>query len=72
MSKFIMGELTYTPSHCECCGIKNEDFTVYKNGTKTSRITLPIAGFYSIYSNLKNSAFSVKHVDPASLKRHRL
>src|SRR5690625_5173301 len=33
-SKFITGTLTYQPSCCE-----NENYTVYKNGTKTSRIT---------------------------------
>lgn len=59
-AKFITGKLTYTPTHCECCGIKNEDFTVYKNGTKTSRITLPIAGIYPTYLNLKKQRFFCK------------
>src|SRR5690625_2550665 len=38
-SKFITGTLTYQPSCCENCGVKNENYNVYKNGTKTSRIT---------------------------------
>lgn len=59
-AKFITGKLTYTPSYCECCGIKNEDFIVYKNGTKTSRITLPIAGIYPTYLNLKKQRFFCK------------
>lgn len=60
MSKFITAKLTYTPTHCECCGIKNEDYTVYKNGTKTSRITLPISGVYPTYLNLKKQRFFCK------------
>ena len=59
-AKFITGKLTYTPSHCECCGVKNEDFIVYKNGTKTSRITMPIAGVYPTYLNLKKQRFFCK------------
>src|SRR5699024_2499011 len=51
MAKFITAKLTYTPAYCECCGVKNEDYTIYKNGTKTSRITLPISGVYTTYLN---------------------
>jgi len=51
MSKFISAKLTYTPTHCECCGVKNENYTVYKNGTKISRITLPMFGVYPTYLN---------------------
>src|SRR5699024_10226713 len=50
-SKFITGTLTYQPSCCENCGVKNENYMVYKNGTKMSRITLPIAGIYPTYLN---------------------
>jgi len=60
MSKFISAKLTYTPTHCECCGIKNENYTVYKNGTKTSRITLPMAGVQPTYLNLKKQRFYCK------------
>src|SRR5690625_3162317 len=59
-AKFITGKLTYTPIYCECCGVKNEDYTVYKNGTKTSRITLPISGAYPTYLNLKKQRFYCK------------
>lgn len=59
-AKFITGKLTYTPAYCECCGIKNGNFTVYKNGTKTSRITLPIAGIYPTYLYLKKQRFFCK------------
>src|SRR5690625_3108130 len=60
MFKFITAKLTYTPSHCECCGVVNEDYIVYKNGTKTSRITLPITGVYPTYLNLKKQRFFCK------------
>jgi len=59
-SKFITGTLTYHSSCCENYGIKNENYTVYKNGTKTSRITLPIAGIYPTYLNLKKQRFFYK------------
>ena len=42
--KYISGKLSYIPTHCVKCGVKNTDFTVYKNGTQLSRITLPITG----------------------------
>ena len=59
-SKFITGTLTYQPSCCEKCGVKNENDTIYKNGTKSSRITLPIAGIYPTYLNLKKQRFFCK------------
>src|SRR5699024_12648363 len=60
MAKFITAKLTYTPAYCECCGVRNEDYTSYKNGTKTSRITLPISGAYTTYLNLKKQRFYCK------------
>ena len=60
MAKFITAKLTYTPAYCECCGVKNEDYTIYKNGSKTSRITLPISGIYPTYLNLKKQRFYCK------------
>lgn len=59
-AKFITGKLTYTPTHCEHCGVKNENYIIYKNGTKTSRITLPITGVYPTYLNLKKQRFFCK------------
>src|SRR5699024_6180846 len=53
MAKFITAKLTYTTAYCECCGVKNEDYTIYKDGTKRSRITFPISGVYTTYLNLK-------------------
>src|SRR5699024_12499094 len=60
MAKFITAKLSYTPAYCECCGVKNEDYTIYKNVTKTSRITLPISGVYTTYLNLKKQRFYCK------------
>lgn len=59
-AKFIIGKLTYDPSHCEKCGVKNENYTVYKNGTKTSRITLPFTGVHPTYLLLKKQRFFCK------------
>src|SRR5699024_3492984 len=60
MAKFITAKLTFTPSHCKRCGIENKNYTVYKNGTKTSRITLPITGTHPTYLNLKKQRFFCK------------
>ncbi|HLR75103.1 MAG TPA: helix-turn-helix domain-containing protein, partial [Virgibacillus sp.] len=38
---------------CKKCSIKNEDNIVFKNGTQTSRITLPISGVRPTYLRLK-------------------
>jgi len=59
-AKFMTGKLTYTPTHCECCGVKNENYTIYKNGTKTSRITLPFTGIHPTYLLLKKQRFFCK------------
>ncbi len=58
--KFINGKLSYTPTHCEVCGIENQNFTIYKNGTQTSRITLPYHGIYPAYLLLKKQRFMCK------------
>ena len=58
--KFIEAKLTYSPSHCMKCGIRNENYVVYKNGTQTSRITLPISGVLPTYLLLKKQRFFCK------------
>ena len=55
--KYISGKLTYTPTHCVKCGVKNTDFPVYKNGTQLSRITLPITGINPTYLLLQKQRF---------------
>ncbi|MHA6258796.1 ISL3 family transposase [Sporosarcina sp. CAU 1771] len=56
-SKGLSGNLTYNPTHCERCGVENTDYTVYKNGTQLSRITLPITGINPTYLLLKKQRF---------------
>lgn len=58
--KYIIGKLTYQPTHCECCGIKNENYLIYKNGTQTSRITFPIGSVTPTYLCLKKQRFFCK------------
>jgi len=58
--KYITATLSYVPTHCKQCGIKNENNTVYKNGTQTSRITLPISGMHPTYLLLRKQRFFCK------------
>src|SRR5699024_4662965 len=58
--KYVTGKLTYDPTHCENCGIKNIDYLVYKNGTEQSRITIPISGITPTYLYLKKQRFFCK------------
>ncbi|MGM8364441.1 transposase family protein, partial [Virgibacillus sp. W0181] len=69
MTKFIPAKLTYTPTHCACCGVKNENYTVYKNGTKTSSITLPMSGIYPTSLNLKKQRFFCKACNTSFIAR---
>ncbi|WP_017473636.1 transposase family protein [Amphibacillus jilinensis] len=39
---------------------KNEDYTIYKNGTQCSRMTLPIGGVKKTYLNLRKQRFKCK------------
>ena len=61
--QYIIGKLTLDPRHYKRCGIKNEDYTVIKNGTQMSRITLPITGVHPTYLCLKKQRFSCKACD---------
>lgn len=58
--KYISGKLSYTPTHCEACGVENQNDTIYKNGSQTSRITLPFIGMYPAYLLLKKQRFMCK------------
>ena len=55
--KYILGKLTYNPTNCGRCGVENIDYTVYKNGTQLSRITLPITGVNPTHLLLKKQRF---------------
>ena len=39
-SLFYKGTLTYQPKGCECCGTKNEQHTVIKNGFRSTRVDM--------------------------------
>lgn len=44
-SLFFFGTYTYCPNACPNCGCVNRGFSIVKNGTRTSRITLnPVSG----------------------------
>ena len=68
---YVTGKLTYTPTSCEVCGTSNESYTVYKNGTQRSRITLPITGIRPTYLLLKKQRFMCKRCNN-SLPQRRL
>lgn len=59
-SKFIEAKLTYTPMACVKCQAPNENYSLYRNGTQLSRITLPMAGIYPTYLLLKKQRFMCK------------
>ncbi|GAA4062589.1 ISL3 family transposase [Amphibacillus indicireducens] len=58
--KYISGELTYEPTHCTKCGIKNENYIIFKNGKQESRITLPMIGIARSFLKLKKQRFFCK------------
>lgn len=60
LSLFYYGELTYTPSECQCCGKENKNYMVIKTGKKQSRITLPHISELPAYFILKKQRFYCK------------
>lgn len=60
---FIEGKLTQHPTQCNICGVLNENYTIYKNGTQKSRITILAESVYPFYLILKNNLFSVNVVN---------
>uniref|UniRef100_UPI000780E7E0 ISL3 family transposase n=1 Tax=Halolactibacillus sp. JCM 19043 TaxID=1460638 RepID=UPI000780E7E0 len=57
---FLEGTLTYTPTHCDRCHAGNEDYTIIKNGTKTSTIVIPAGGTKKTYLELRKQRFYCK------------
>ena len=55
--KWIHAKLTYRPQACAQCGAVNHDYSIYKNGTQSSRITMPMTGIYPTYLLLKKQRF---------------
>lgn len=62
-SLFITAKLTYNPTHCPACGCINADYSIVKNGTRTSRITLPHVSGLPAYLKLSKQRFLCKHCD---------
>lgn len=61
LTNFIYAKLTYTPTHCSCCGVLNQQFDVVKNGFKVSKIKwLPMAHFPTTLV-LKKQRFLCRH-----------
>ncbi|MDT2747965.1 ISL3 family transposase [Vagococcus fluvialis] len=60
-SKLFKGVLTYNPSACPCCGIKNENYSVVKNGFISSRIKWLSMAHYPTYLLLKKQRFLCRH-----------
>lgn len=58
--KRFQATLTYTPKACEKCGTVNEDYTVIKNGTKTSTLKLGNMMFQPTLLLLKKQRFLCK------------
>lgn len=57
---FYFGKLTYTPDICECCGKKNVNHSVIKNGVKKSRLTIPKVSEKPAYLILEKQRFYCK------------
>ncbi|UXV36181.1 ISL3 family transposase [Staphylococcus sp. IVB6181] len=55
-STVVNAVLTYKPSACPCCGIKNEG-QIHKHGKRVSRITLLKTQGYNTYLNLAKQRF---------------
>ena len=67
---FMEGKLSHHhPTHCKVCGTVNEDYMIYKNGTQTSRFTIPAESVYPFYLIQKNNVFSVNLVSHLLLQR---
>ena len=56
-SKVYYATLTYQPSHCECCGMKNHSYSIVKNGYLTSRVKWVSSTHYPTYIQLKKHRF---------------
>lgn len=59
-SLFCRAKLAYTPLRCPECGVKNQDYTIVKNGTRISRITLMHISGLPAYLLLKKQRFFCK------------
>ena len=68
-SKVYKGILTYNPSACPCCGVKNEQFSIVKNGFISSRVKWLSVAHYPTYLLLKKQRFLCRHCDSSFLAK---
>ena len=60
----VHGTLTYRPSCCKVCGVKNHSHQdLIKHGTKLSTLTLTHVNFQPVLFRLKKQRFLCKHCD---------
>ncbi|MCG9855876.1 transposase family protein, partial [Staphylococcus argenteus] len=57
---FYYAKLIYTPGVCPNCNCKNINGNLIKNGSKTSRITMPKISEYPTYIMLRKQRFKCK------------
>ncbi|HDA1688516.1 TPA: transposase family protein, partial [Staphylococcus aureus] len=57
---FYYAKLIYTPEVCPNCNCKNINGNLIKNGSKTSRITMPKISEYPTYIMLRKQRFKCK------------
>lgn len=58
--KYIDCTLSYTPAECEKCHAPNNDYSIYKNGTQSSRVTFPMSGIRPTYLRIRKQRFMCK------------
>uniref|UniRef100_UPI000AEAF110 transposase family protein n=1 Tax=Staphylococcus haemolyticus TaxID=1283 RepID=UPI000AEAF110 len=63
MRLFYYAALTYQPTYCENCFAKNDNFSLVKNGKKSSTITLLKIMEMPAYLNLQKQRFYCKTCD---------
>src|SRR5699024_11440878 len=55
--KYYYVKVTYTPDCCVNCGVLNTNYTIVKNGFKSSRITIPKISEMNAFLILKKKRF---------------
>ncbi|WP_411842831.1 transposase [Salinicoccus sp. HZC-1] len=62
-SLFVTAKLTYDPTLCPDCGCINAQFSIVKNGTRASRITLPHISGLPAFLKLSKQRYLCKDCD---------
>ncbi|UDM80503.1 ISL3 family transposase [Vagococcus fluvialis] len=61
LSKVYYGTLTYHAKACPCCGVKNENYSIVKNGFLTTKIKWLNTTNWPTYLYLKKQRFLCRH-----------